>query len=97
VEAANNGQAGVAVLGHKEENNLKNEDGSWVPVAHTYYPSYSRGRNQEDCDSKPAKPNGLQDSILGKKTLHNKRASGVAQSVRPEFKRQYYKKKKKVA
>jgi hypothetical protein len=27
---------------------------SWAPVAHTYNPSYSGGRDQEDHDSKPA-------------------------------------------
>jgi hypothetical protein len=26
----------------------------WVPVAHACNPSYSRGRDQEDCSSKPA-------------------------------------------
>jgi hypothetical protein len=27
---------------------------SWAPVAHTYNPSYSGARGQEDGDSKPA-------------------------------------------
>jgi hypothetical protein len=31
------------------ENNL-----GWAPVAHTCNPSYSRGRDQEDCGLKPA-------------------------------------------
>jgi hypothetical protein len=33
---------------------LKKADLSWAPVAHAYSPSYSRGRDQEDHDSKPA-------------------------------------------
>jgi hypothetical protein len=51
-------------------------------VAHTCNPSYSGGRGQEDHGSKAA--------------LHKKeRAGGVAQGVGPEFKPQYWKKKKK--
>jgi hypothetical protein len=34
-----------------------------VPLAHAYNPSYSRGRDQEDCSSKPAQANSSQDSI----------------------------------
>jgi hypothetical protein len=34
-----------------------------VPVAHTYNPSYSGDRDQEDCGLKPAQANSLQDSI----------------------------------
>jgi hypothetical protein len=49
-------------------------------VAHTCNPSYLGGRDQEDSRSKPAQ---------------TKRAVGVAQSVSPEFKPQYCKKKKK--
>jgi hypothetical protein len=37
-----------------------------VPVAHTYYPNYSRGREQEDRCSKPAWANSSQDPILKK-------------------------------
>jgi hypothetical protein len=40
-----------------------------APVAHTYNPSYSGGRDQEDCGSKPAWAHSLQDPIL-KKTHH---------------------------
>jgi hypothetical protein len=43
---------------------------------------------------KPVRANSSQDPIL-KKTLHKKRAGGVAQGVGPEFICQYYKKKKK--
>jgi hypothetical protein len=32
---------------------------SQVPVAHTYNPSYSEGRDQEDYSSKPTQANGL--------------------------------------
>jgi hypothetical protein len=33
---------------------LKEENFSWVPVAHACNPSYSGGRGQEDLGSKPA-------------------------------------------
>jgi hypothetical protein len=39
---------------------------------YTCNPSYSGGRDQEDCSSKPAWASSLQDSI-SKKTLHKKR------------------------
>jgi hypothetical protein len=61
-------------------------------VAHACNPSYSGGRDQEDCDLKPAQANSLRDPIL-KNPLH-KRASGVAQGVDHEFKPQDRKKKK---
>jgi hypothetical protein len=32
---------------------------SQVPVAHTYDPSYSGSRDQEECGSKPARANSL--------------------------------------
>jgi hypothetical protein len=32
---------------------------SLPPVAHTFNPSYSGGRDQEDCGSKPAQANSL--------------------------------------
>jgi hypothetical protein len=63
-------------------------------VAHTCNPSYSGGRDQEDCGSKPEQANSLRDPILKKKKSHTKRAGGVAQGVGPEFKLQYGKKKK---
>jgi hypothetical protein len=64
---------------------------SWVPMAHTYNPSYSGGRDQEDCGLKPAWANSPWDPI-SKKPSQN-RASGVAQGEGPEFKCQYCKKK----
>jgi hypothetical protein len=36
---------------------LKPEASSQAPVAHTYNPNYSGGRDQEDCSSKPARSN----------------------------------------
>jgi hypothetical protein len=39
---------------------------SQVPVAHTCNPSYSGGRDKEDCGSKPAWANSSQDPILKK-------------------------------
>jgi hypothetical protein len=49
-------------------------------VAHAYNPSYSGGRDQEDCGSTPAQAN----SLLNSTSL--KRVDGVAQGVGPEFK-----------
>jgi hypothetical protein len=51
-----------------------------VPVAHDCYPSYSGGRDQEDCGSKPAKGNSSCDPILKILNIRN-RAAGVAQVV----------------
>jgi hypothetical protein len=36
---------------------------SWASVAHTYNPSYSGGRDEEDGSSKSAQPNGSKDPI----------------------------------
>jgi hypothetical protein len=52
-----------------QRENAKICDYSWALVAHTCNPSYSRDRDQEDRDSKPAQTNSLRDSI-SKKTLH---------------------------
>jgi hypothetical protein len=54
-------------------------------VAHTYNPSNSGGRDQEDYSSKPAQANSFLDPIL-KNIHHKKRAGRVAQGVGPEFK-----------
>jgi hypothetical protein len=43
--------------------NLKKSH-SWAPVAQNCTPNYSGGRDQEDCDSKPAWANSLRDPIL---------------------------------
>jgi hypothetical protein len=55
-------------------------------VAHTYNPSFSGGRDQEDCGSKAAGVNSSKDSILKKPTTNKKGAGGMAQGVGPEFK-----------
>jgi hypothetical protein len=60
----------------------------WMLVAHACNPSYSGGRDQEDCSSKPAWANSSTGPYL-KKILHKKRAVGVTQAVDPEFKPQY--------
>jgi hypothetical protein len=52
----------------------------------TVNPSYSGGRDQEDCGSKPAQANSSQDPIS--KNPSQKRAGGVAQGAGPEFKPQ---------
>jgi hypothetical protein len=58
--------------------------------AHSCNPSYSGGRDQEDCSSKPVWANSLRDPIS--KQLITKRSGGVAQGIGPEFKSQYQKK-----
>jgi hypothetical protein len=65
----------------------------WVLVAHAYNPSYSGGSDQEGRGSEPA----LADSSVRpclEKTHHKKGTGGVTQGVDPEFKPQYWKKKK---
>jgi hypothetical protein len=52
-------------------------------VAHTYNPSYSGGRDQEDYSLKPA--NNFGDPIL-RGRITKTRAGEVAQGVGPEFK-----------
>jgi hypothetical protein len=59
-----------------------------VLVAHACRPSYSEGRDQEDCGLKPAQANSLQDPI-SKKSLHKNRTDGVAQDESPKFKPHY--------
>jgi hypothetical protein len=59
-------------------------------VAQACNPSYSGGRDQEECSSKLAQANSWWTPIV-KKTHHQKWAGGVAQGVGPEFKPQYHK------
>jgi hypothetical protein len=59
-------------------------------VAHAYNPSYSGGRDQEDCGSKPASKQSIRPYLK-----ETKRAVKVAQGEDSEFKPQYCKKKKK--
>jgi hypothetical protein len=61
-------------------------------VAHTCNPRYSGGRGQEDRGLKPVQTNSSGDPIL--KIPNTKRTGEVAQSVGPEFKPWYRKKKK---
>jgi hypothetical protein len=51
-------------LSKKRKKERKKE--TWAPVAHTWNPSYSGGRNQEDCSSEPAQANSSQDPIMKK-------------------------------
>jgi hypothetical protein len=66
---------------------------SWGPVAHVCNPSSPGGRGQENLALRPAQANSLRDPIS--KIPITKKACGVAQGVSPEFKSQYWKKKKK--
>jgi hypothetical protein len=58
-----------------------------MPVAHTYNPSYSGGRDQEDHSQSHLGQIVLK--TLSQKALHKNRAGGVAQGEGPEFKDQY--------
>jgi hypothetical protein len=51
------------------------ENVCWVLVAHACFPSYSGGRDQEDCSSKPPWANGFPDPVSKKPS--QKRAGGV--------------------
>jgi hypothetical protein len=62
---------------------IKNGD-SQEPVAYACNPSYSGGRDQENCSLKPAQANKCRDRIS--KMPFTKRAGRVAQSIGPEFK-----------
>jgi hypothetical protein len=73
--------------------NIKRTCFHWVLVAHACNPSYSRGRDQEECGLTPAAATSLRDPIL--KNPSHKRAGGVAQGAGLEFKRQHCQKKRK--
>jgi hypothetical protein len=60
---------------------------SQVLVAHTYNPSNSGSRDQEDHSSKLSQANSSRDPTL--KNPSQKRIGGTAQCVGPEFKPQY--------
>jgi hypothetical protein len=53
---------------------------SRVLVAHTYNPSYSGSRDQEDRGSKPTSANSSQDPISKKPIKKKKRAGGEVQA-----------------
>jgi hypothetical protein len=61
-------------------------------VALAYNLVYSGGRDQEDCDSKPAQIVG---DPASKNPITKRLKCGVAQGVGPEFKPQHHKKKRK--
>jgi hypothetical protein len=52
-------------------------------VAHACNPSYSGGRDQEDCSSKPACANNSWDSTYKKATPIQNKAGRVAQVIKP--------------
>jgi hypothetical protein len=54
-------------------------------VAHTYNPSYSGVRDQEDHGSKPAQGNSFE--TLSHKSPSQKRAGRMVQDIGPEFKK----------
>jgi hypothetical protein len=72
-------------------------------MVHTYDPSYSRGRDQEDCSSKPSQANSSQSPILKIPNTQKRGTGGVTQEVEhlpskrealssnPEFKKFVYK------
>jgi hypothetical protein len=61
---------------------------SQAPGAHTYNPSYSGSRDQEDPGLKSAWANSSQDPI-SKNPSQKKRTGRVFQGVGPKFKSQY--------
>jgi hypothetical protein len=74
------------------QNKKVNKELSMKPGASgsPYNSSFSGGRDQENCGSKPAWANSSRDLILKKPS--QKRDDGMAQGVGPEFKPQYHKK-----
>jgi hypothetical protein len=59
----------------------------WVLVAHMCNPTYSGGRDQEDCGSK--QPRQIVLETLSQKNPSQKGSGGVDRGVGPEFKPQY--------
>jgi hypothetical protein len=58
--------------GFGEQGDEKMVIGSWTPATHACNPSYSGGRDQEDCGLKPARANSPQDPISKKKKNYKK-------------------------
>jgi hypothetical protein len=71
---------------------LQNSQSTQGQVAHTYNPSSSGGRYQQDHSSKPAQANSSRDSIW--KKSHHKKQLVEWLKVGPKFKPQYNNKKK---
>jgi hypothetical protein len=69
------------------------EMAGWVPVVHAYNPSCSRGRDQEDHSSKPARAKSSMRLSILKKPSQKSEVKWVVQGGGPEFKPQYWKKK----
>jgi hypothetical protein len=63
-------------------------------MAHTGNPSYLGSRHQEDRGSKPAQANSFRDPISKKPITKKKGLVEWLKDVGPEFKPQYWKKKK---
>jgi hypothetical protein len=78
--------------GNTNQNHIKIPPYTQVVVAHACNPSYSGGRDQEDCSSKPAWANDSERDPISKNP-HKNTADGGAQSEDPEFKPQHCKKK----
>jgi hypothetical protein len=68
---------------------IKNTTASWVPVAHAC--SYSEGRDQGNCGSKPAWANSSRDPISKKPII--KKCWWSDSRCRPEFNPQNHKTK----
>jgi hypothetical protein len=77
----------------KEQLRILGTKASLALVAHACNPSYSGGRDQQDCSLKPAQ--AKLHKTLTQKTLHKNRAGGMAQGEGPRFKPQYHKKRNK--
>jgi hypothetical protein len=58
-------------------------------VVHAYNPSYSGGRDQEDCGSKPSRMNSSMRPYL-EENLSWQSTGGLAQGESPKFKPQYH-------
>jgi hypothetical protein len=48
----------------KKEGRKERKEKSQMPVAHTCNPSYSGGKDQENCSSRPTQRNSSKDPIL---------------------------------
>jgi hypothetical protein len=62
--------------------NANNKIYSQTPVAHTYNPSYSGGRDQEDSSLKPTQANSSQNTI-SKKSITKKKSCWSDSTCRP--------------
>jgi hypothetical protein len=66
------GKIFISLYPHNSSKYTKSESKmSWALVAHTCISSYSGGRDQEDCSSKPAQASSSRNPI-SEKTQHKK-------------------------